>query len=171
MRILGICGSLRTGSSNRKILEAVGSLGEPSVELKIFESLADLPFYNPDLDRAPLPTAVDRFRGAVASSDALLISTPEYAHGIPGVLKNALDWLVSDEQFGGKPVGVAMGSASSGTFAETALIEVLKTMSARLPNGAIMSIPGSRVQFDRSGQPRDTQVLQALKSLVIALGT
>ena len=108
MRILAICGSLRRHSTNRALLLAVQKQAPEGTKVAIFESIRDLPHFDPDLDgedRDPedRPDAVLRLRRELAASDALLISTPEYAHGLPGSLKNALDWLVSSPVVIGKP--------------------------------------------------------------------
>src|SRR6185503_5853507 len=94
IRILAISGSLREASSNSALLAVAASLGIGSVEVSIYHELGLLPPFNPDHDRDPAPAAVDRFRARLQASDAVLIACPEYAHGVPGVMKNALDWLV-----------------------------------------------------------------------------
>jgi chromate reductase len=159
MKIFAISGSLRAGSSNTTLLHTAQKLAPSGVELVIYPSLGELPHFNPDLDRDPLPKPVRQFRETLAQSDALLISTPEYAHGIPGVLKNALDWLVSDTEFPGKPVGLILGSTGDGSFARAALIEVLSTMSAKVIPEAVVSVAGARVNDPR------TQLEKVLKSL------
>ncbi|MCE7028247.1 NAD(P)H-dependent oxidoreductase [Jiella sp. CBK1P-4] len=93
--------------------------------------LATIPPFNPDLEGAATPAAVSAFASAVAVADGLLIATPEYAHGIPGALKNALDWLVSRSEIPGKPVMLVHGS-TRGTYVRDHLREVLQTMSVRL---------------------------------------
>src|SRR5690242_8350735 len=116
MKILALSGSLRKHSSNTALLSSAKTIAEKSVQIEIYEGLADLPYFNPDLDGDSPPLPVQKLRSAISGSNALLISTPEYAHGIPGVLKNALDWLVSDPQFAGKPVGIICGSTSEGSY-------------------------------------------------------
>jgi len=111
VKTLGICGSLRKGSAHRAILEYVAST-VPDVSFSIFEGIADIPNFNPDLDQpeATPHVAVAAFRSAVEAADAVVICTPEYAYGIPGALKNALDWTVSSGSFVDKPVGVITAS-------------------------------------------------------------
>jgi NAD(P)H-dependent FMN reductase len=166
MRVLAISGSIRANSSNGAILLAA-KLCAPSVECEIVlaESLEVLPHFNPDLDGegAVLPASVTRLRAALASTDGLLISTPEYAHGIPGVLKNALDWLVSGPEMVGRPVALFSGSATEGSFAITALIEVLKTMSSNVVAEAIVSIPGVRTKISPIGEVTDPTTLAAIQ--------
>src|SRR4051812_15670286 len=122
MRILALSGSLRKGSSNTALLWAIKAMAPETCQIDIYEGLGELPYFNPDLDGDVPPLAVQNLRLAICASNALLISTPEYAHGIPGMLKNALDWLVSDPSFVGKPVGIICGAASEGSYALEALI-------------------------------------------------
>lgn len=98
MNVLAICGSLRTASINRTLLHAAIRLSPPGMEIIMSPDIGELPLYNPDLELC-LPVPVVRFRALVADSQALLIASPEYAHGMAGGLKNALDWLVSFEPF------------------------------------------------------------------------
>lgn len=168
-RILAISGSLRARSSNTALLEVVAARAAPGVELVIFRGLSELPHFNPDLDGEVLPRAVKEFRKRVAGSDALLISTPEYVHGIPGALKNALDWLVGFPEFEGKPVGVICGSASEGSFALNSLIEILNTMSAKVVMEAVLSVPGVRSKFNERAELIDEPLKAALVSVIHAL--
>jgi chromate reductase len=91
MRILGIAGSLRRGSHNRRLLRAAGDRLPPGVDLVEWDGLAGLPAYDEDLEGTP-PESVEEWRAAIADADALLIATPEYNASVPGALKNALDW-------------------------------------------------------------------------------
>ena len=147
MRILTLCGSLRARSSNRAILQAYERLAPSSISVQHYEQLGELPHFNPDLDGATVPHEVGALRSLVASADAVVISTPEYAHGLPGSFKNALDWLVSDPAFAGKPV-VILHVARGSTWALDSLREVLRTMSARIIESASISLPLGSNQLD-----------------------
>jgi chromate reductase, NAD(P)H dehydrogenase (quinone) len=103
--ILAISGSLRRVSSNTSLLLAAIDLSPPTVEMNFYNGLGDLPHFNPDLETTEIPAVMD-LKAQVKWADGLLICSPEYAHGVPGVLKNALDWLVSDEDFAGKPIAL-----------------------------------------------------------------
>src|SRR5215510_1633664 len=94
IRVLAISGSLRRASSNTALVNAAARLAPSGIEVAIYEDLDQLPPFNPDLDNDTPPTPVCEFRAALRSADAVLVSSPEYAHGVPGVLKNALDWVV-----------------------------------------------------------------------------
>ena len=141
MNLLTLCGSLRERSSNKAMLQAFGRLAEArGIAVCHWETLAELPHFNPDDDTETVPAAVGRLRGAVNAADGVVISTPEYAHALPGAFKNALDWLVSDPAFAGKPVAILYAERGS-TWALDSLREVLRTMSARVPDGAVVGLP------------------------------
>jgi chromate reductase len=131
MRILGISGSLRRGSHNRRLLRAAGDALPPGVELVEWDGLADLPAFDEDLEDA-VPAPVQAFFEAVEDSDALLIATPEYNASLPGALKNAIDWAsrpFPDNVLRDKPSAVI--GASTGLFgAVWAQAEVRKTLKA-----------------------------------------
>jgi NAD(P)H-dependent FMN reductase len=146
MGVLAISGSLRSISYNSAVLHAAGRL---LPELEVFGGLGELPLFNPDLDQAAIP-AVERWRAAVAAAEGLLIASPEYAHGISGPLKNALDWLVSMPDFPGKPVAL-WNTAPRAHHAQDALREVLRTMSAELVDLACAAIPLQGTGLDAAG--------------------
>ena len=133
MRLLAISGSLRRASTNTAALEALAKLAPEGVKVLVYRELADLPPFNPDNDiedrRKPEP--VETLRALVGASDALVIAAPEYAHGVPGALKNALDWLVASETFAGKPVAL-VNTSPRAFHAQASLRETLATMAARV---------------------------------------
>jgi chromate reductase len=139
MSILAFCGSLRRLSMNAALLRASARLAPAGRTVEIFAGIAALPLFNPDLE-ADLPPVVRALHAAVADCDALLIASPEYAHGVTGVLKNALDWLVSFEGFIDKRVAIFNASPRS-THADTSLREILTTMSANIVAGACLALP------------------------------
>jgi NAD(P)H-dependent FMN reductase len=110
MKIFAISGSLQAASSNRRILEVARTSGPDGVQVDIYDSLAEVPAFNPDLDVEPGPPVVVDLRARVGSADGVLIATPEYAYGMPGSLKNALDWLVSSGELYGRRVAILCGS-------------------------------------------------------------
>jgi NAD(P)H-dependent FMN reductase len=135
MKIAAISGSLRAGSSNSAALRAAARLAPVGVEIVPFDGIAALPFFNPDFDRDTVPEAVDAMRKLVGRVDGILISSPEYARGVAGVLKNALDWLVGSYEFPGKPVAL-INTSPRATHALAALTLTLETMSARIATDA-----------------------------------
>src|SRR5512138_474853 len=126
VRVLAISGSLRAASSNTALVGAAVLLAPGGVEVSAYQGLADIPPFNPDLDTAVPPAAVVRFRDALVGCDAILISSPEYAHGVSGVLKNALDWVVSSGELIDKPIALVNASARS-IHAQASLRETLTT--------------------------------------------
>ncbi|MFN8573936.1 MAG: NADPH-dependent FMN reductase [Gemmatimonadaceae bacterium] len=143
--VLAISGSLRAQSTNTEVLLAASQLAPPSVVVHLLSGLGEVPAFNPDLDvqGMPLPALVQALRAQVGAADALLICSPEYAHGVPGVLKNALDWLVSGPEMPHKPVALLNVSPRS-THAQASLAETLRTMSATLvfPEAVPIVLPG-----------------------------
>ncbi|MEI8571493.1 hypothetical protein U737_10655 [Methylomonas sp. LW13] len=139
MKILALSGSLRAVSINSAVLRVVKQLAPASIEVGLFSGLGDLPLYNPDLENAP-PAVALQLRNEVASADALLIASPEYAHGVTGTIKNALDWLVAFEGFVDKPV-VVLNASPRAHHADAALRETLVTMSATLIEVASIALP------------------------------
>lgn len=139
MKILAICGSLRAASINAALLRTARRLAPPEIEVTLCSLLGELPLFNPDLEAA-LPASVALLHAQVAAADALLIASPEYAHGVTGVIKNMLDWLVSFEPFVNKPVAV-LNASPRAHHADAALRETLKTMSAVIVETASISVP------------------------------
>ncbi len=133
MNVVTLCGSLRASSSNATLLAAAALVAPAGVTFERYEGLASLPPFNPDVeedaigDDRRLPAPVQALRAQVENADALLISCPEYAHGVPGTFKNALDWLVGSTRFAGTPVTL-LNSSAHATHAQAQLREVLTTM-------------------------------------------
>jgi len=109
------------------------------MKIALFDGLGELPLFNADLE-ADLPPHVLALRSAVSRADALLIASPEYAHGVSGVTKNALDWLVGADDFAGKPVAL-INAAPRARHAHESLLEILRTMSASVVADACLTLP------------------------------
>jgi len=140
MRILAISGSLRASSSNTALLQTAVALAPPDVEVVLFDGLGDLPHFNPDLDGATVPQAVSVWRSKIRDADGVVFSVPEYAHGVPGVLKNGLDWVVGSGEFVDKPVTL-FNASPRGTYAQASLTETLTVMSAKVVPEASVTLP------------------------------
>ena len=142
MRLLAISGSLRRASSNTAAVEALARIAPDAVRVIVYRDLAKLPPFNPDddVDGEPKPESVEALRELVGASNAIVIASPEYAHGVPGALKNALDWLVASEAFAGKPV-VLINVSPRAFHAQASLREILTTMAARLVPEAFATLP------------------------------
>lgn len=171
LHILAVSGSLRAESKNRALLDASQMLAPPGARLTLDWSLATLPHFNPDLDTidgSTLPPEAARWRDRVGEADGLLISSPEYAHGIPGVLKNALDWLVSSTSFPGKPVALLCASGMS-VFAPAQLKEILTTMNARFIEDASIVIPVPGGATSAATIAADAELAKLLRDALEAL--
>ena len=112
MKILAISGSLSSASSNGALLRALRAAASPPDSVTLFEALDDIPHFSPDREREHAPAAVARLRDGIGAADAVLIATPEYAGGMPGSLKNALDWLVGSGELYERPVVVVSAAPS-----------------------------------------------------------
>jgi NAD(P)H-dependent FMN reductase len=166
-RVLAISGSLRRASSNSALVEAVGRLAPVTVEVSIYRGLADLPPFNPDLDGDASPEAVTRFRARLSACDAVLISSPEYAHGVPGAMKNALDWVVGSGELVEKPVALINASGHA-KHAWASLADTLAVMSARVVLDASITVSlGS--MLDADGIIADAAMSNKLRSAIDAL--
>ena len=162
VRILAISGSLRRISSNTALLRAAAALAPEGMEIILYGGLGDLPHFNPDLEDAE-PFEVTDLRAQVRAADGLLICSPEYAHGVPGVLKNALDWLVGGVEINGKPVALVNASARA-TIAQASLQETLTVMGAKVVARTI-SLDG-RKNLDVEAMVNDPEISTALRSAI-----
>jgi NAD(P)H-dependent FMN reductase len=170
VRVLAISGSLRRTSSNSALVEAVARLAPASVSVSIYRELEELPPFNPDRDGDPPPAAVAQFRAALQACDAVLISSPEYAHGVPGAMKNALDWVVGSGELIGKPVALINASPRA-THAHASLTETLTVMSARLISPASITVPLQGRGLDAQGIATDRGLCTALSAAIDALAS
>jgi NAD(P)H-dependent FMN reductase len=136
--------------------------------MSIYRGLAELPPFNPDLDGDSAPEAVTRFRATLEASDAILISSPEYAHGVPGVVKNALDWVVGSGELIAKPIALINASARA-SRAWASLAETLAVMSAHVILEASITVPLDGRALDSNGIVGDDQLSTALRSAIDAL--
>ena len=164
IRVLAIAGSLRAASSNVALLRAAARLAPDGMTITLYEALGALPHFNPDLDVDPAPSSVRDLRAQVGLADCLLVSCPEYAHGVPGVFKNALDWLVSALEPIDKPIVLLNASPSGGHHAHAQLIEILTTMNLRLLGEASRVLPFVRRKLDATVELDDPEMRAALRS-------
>jgi NAD(P)H-dependent FMN reductase len=171
MKILGISGSLRGNSSNTTLLRILNSIPHPELEFDIFPDLGRLPHFSPELDDADASLQVRSFRAALSGCDGVVLSTPEYAFGMPGVLKNALDWTVSSGEFDGKPVAAISASPTyaGGDKAHASLLLVLSALSARVIPKASFPIPMIYKKISKSGEIVDPAITALLAGVLAEL--
>jgi NAD(P)H-dependent FMN reductase len=171
--IIGISGSLRRGSFNSALLRAAAAAVPAGVELRI-ESIRGIPLYDGDEEHASgIPSVVQALKDAIAAADGLLIATPEYNNSVPGVLKNAVDWLTRPANdiarvFRGKPVAIIGASAGGfGTIlSQNAWLPVLRTLGTRPWFGGRLLVSRASKVFDAGGALIDTAVNEQLAAFV-----
>lgn len=169
MKLFAISGSLRARSFNTALLRAASDLLPAGVGVSLYGGMANLPHFNPDLDLEPAPAPVADLRARIAEADGVLVCSPEYAHGVPGSLKNALDWIVSSGEFTDKPVLLINASPSfmGGSIAQANLMEILRVMGAKLPDEAVFSVPSVSRKIGADGA-LDEETAAAYKAALSA---
>jgi len=171
MRVLAISGSLRSKSTNAALLRAAARVAPAGMEVVTYDGIGELPHFNPDLDLDgdAAPPAVAAFRALLASAGGFVISSPEYAHGVPGSLKNALDWIVSSNEFHGKPIVLINASSKGGEKVNALLTDTLEMMEGRVLQEASILTPFARQALDPAGNVIDEAFLARLRASMEAL--
>lgn len=158
MKIVGIAGSLRKGSLNKALLNVAGTMVPEGNTFEV-EDIDDIPLYNGDVNEEGIPVAVQKVYDQFASADAIVLATPEYNYSVPGVLKNAIDWLsrVDPQPFNGKAVAIMGASPSNlGTArAQYHLRQILVYLNAFVVNKPEIQIGGAFAKFDAKGNLTD----------------
>ncbi|HRI19574.1 MAG TPA: NAD(P)H-dependent oxidoreductase [Panacibacter sp.] len=167
MKIVAIPGSLRAGSSTHAIIKAFAGKLPADVEFEIYNVLQTLPHFN---DSDEIPVAVNELRNLIMSADGILFCTPEYAFGIPGSLKNALDWMVGSTVLTNKPTAV-ITAATGGDKAHASLLLVLTALSAKVTGNSKLLISFVRSKLNEKGEVKDAATAQAIASVATALIT
>ncbi len=170
VHILALSGSLRAGSSNARLLRAAARLAPEGARFTFYDQqIATMPHFSPDLDEegAVAPPEVAKFRHLLGAADGVLICCPEYAHGVPGAFKDALDWIVSSGELTDKPVALLMASASGAEYARAALVPTLKVMGAKIVFER--SLVFSPSYLDEAGDISDPETSQIVREAVASL--
>ena len=158
-KVLGILGSTKANSNNERLLRRVGKLIEENIEFSIFNQIAELPHFNPDLDNDAVAPLVTDFRNRITEADGVLICTPEYVFSIPGSLKNALEWTVSTVVFSDKPLGIITVSAS-GEKGHEQLQLIMRTLGANFNEDTLLLIGGIKGKVNEQGEITHTETLE-----------
>ena len=168
--ILAVSGSLRSNSSNTFILKAIIAMAPVQVHIYMYNGIGDLPHFNPEIEHDQL-VAVENWRKHVQGADGVIICTPEYAFGVPGVLKNALDWLVGSGELNGKPVAAISASplATGGDKALSSLENTLTALGTVKSERTLLKIPFIPKKLDAAGVLTDEATRQQLKEVLGAL--
>ncbi len=167
--ILAISGSTRKHSTNRSFIKAIADIAKDMFTVTVFEELTEIPHFNPDLDDgivAPPPQVAD-FRRQIAEADGVIICTPEYAMGVPGTLKNAIDWTVSSCEFSGKPVALITAS-SQGQKGHASLLETLNIIECQINNDTQLVVSFAKTKITQDGVIKDFETLHQIKNLITA---
>jgi NAD(P)H-dependent FMN reductase len=167
INILAISGSLRSNSSATSVLKHVMKLFPETINFKFYEGIGKLPHFD---DGENVAQEVDAFRRLLTEADGIFICQPEYAFGVAGALKNALDWTVSSGELVNKPVALVT-AATGGDKAHAALSLTLNALSAKVGEGATLLIPFVRTKLNDKGEVINKEIAQSLTSITEALVT
>jgi len=165
-KVLAISGSTRSNSTNHHLLQAIAALTANDFDWAFWKGLSDIPPFNPDEDKETdtAPSPVLAFRQLLRESDGVIICTPEYAHGVPGALKNAIDWTVSSADFSHKPTAL-ITAATDGKYGHAALLETLKVIEAKNIEQLQLLIPFVRTKIN-AGRITDEATMKAIRQLM-----
>ena len=167
-KIIALSGSTRKASSNLNIIKAIEELSKDSFTFEIFYDLAELPHFNPDLDNENVPENIIQFRKKLKEADGILICTPEYAIGVPGTLKNAIDWTVSSMEFSHKPVALITASLS-GEKAHKSLLGTLLIIESRMTAHTQLLISYVKTKLTSDGKIKEKDTLADIQKLINSL--
>lgn len=164
LKLLAISGSLRRDSYNTAAIEALCEIAPNNIEIVIGE-IKDLPLFNPDLENTHIPALAD-LKAKLAEASGLIIASPEYAHGISGPMKNALDWLVSGAEFPYKPI-MLINTSPRASHALAALKEVLTTMSGIIIESACVTVPLLSSNLNKAGIVANSEISNTLRNCLV----
>ena len=168
IKIFAISGSTRKASSNLNLIKAIAGLTSEIFDITIFQDLSELPHFNPDLDNGNVPESVADFRRQLREADGILICSPEYAIGVPGTLKNAIDWTVSSMEFSKKPVALITASLS-GEKAHSSLLGTLLIIESRMTADTQLLISFVKTKVSNDCKITDNETLKSINKLTQSL--
>jgi len=171
LNILLISGSVRKHSYNTALLNAIYKLALEEIKIEFSNSIVELPAFIPNVDENSFPETVKQLITKIRQADGIIISTPEYAHGIPGTLKNALDWMVDTDALVLKPVVVTSVSTSGlgGVRSHCSLVQILSAMNANVVIDGSLCVPYAKIKFDENLILTDNITMKALEISLLAL--
>jgi len=164
-KILAVSGSLRTTSSNTVILKAIQKIVPPHIDFVFYQDMASLPAFDDSME--PSQPVID-WRRQLAEADGVFICSPEYAFGIPGALKNAMDWTVGSGELVNKPLAL-ITAATGGDKAHAAWLQIFTALSANILEGGALLIPFVRSKLNSDGEVTDATTWKAIQEVLHAL--
>lgn len=171
MDIVAISGSIRPNSYNTALLRAAAALAPQGMHVSVYDGLQELPVFAPTVDESDIPESVNALMSRVRQAHGVIISTPEYAHGVSGVLKNALDWFVASDALVLKPVVATSVSTSAlgGARGHASLLLTLSAMNAQVVADGSLTVPFAKLRFGDGGELVDEITRDAIKVTLAAL--
>ena len=164
-KILAISGSTRKDSTNHHLIKAIEELTKDIFEINIYEGLSTLPHFNPDNNNESVAKEVAIFRSLINDSDGVIVCTPEYAHGVPGTLKNAIDWTVSSNEFYQKPT-MLITASTDGKFAHQSLLETLRVIETKNIDQLQLLIQFAKTKINNDEKITDKKTLEEILNLI-----
>jgi len=165
-KVVAISGSTRQNSTNENLIKAIADLSTESIDITVFNGIANLPQFNPDNDGDNAAPEVAGFRQQLKNADGIIICTPEYAHGVPGALKNAIDWTISSSEFPHKPT-MLITASTDGKYGHKALLETLKVIEAKNVENLQLVISFVKTKISADGKITDEKTLTEVKGLIV----
>jgi len=166
-KVVAISGSTRQNSTNDGLIKAIADLSAENIDITVFNGIASLPQFNPDNDGDNVAPEVSGFRQLLNNADGIIICTPEYAHGVPGALKNAIDWTISSSEFPHKPT-MLMTASTDGKYGHKALLETLKVIEAKNVENLQLVISFVKTKISADGKITDEKTLAEVKRLIVS---
>jgi NAD(P)H-dependent FMN reductase len=164
-KVIAISGSTRQNSINHSLIKAIADLSAENLDITIFDGIANLPQFNPDNDGDNVADEVADFRQQLNNADGVIICTPEYAHGVPGTLKNAIDWTISSSSFPHKPT-MLITASTGGQYGHKALMETLKAIEAKNIDNLQMVIPFVKTKISMDNKITNENTLAEVETLI-----
>lgn len=164
-KVLAISGSTRQQSSNDSLIKAIADLSDDALDITKYKRIAFLPQFNPDDDVDDILCEVAEFRQKLNNAEGIIICTPEYAHGVPGSLKNAIDWTISSSNFPHKPT-MLITASTDGKYGHAALLEILKIIEAKNVMNLQLVIPFIKTKINKDGKIIDDKTRDEVMKLI-----
>lgn len=161
-KVLAISGSTRQNSTNHRLIEAITDIMKENFDIQLYDGLSLLPYFNPDDDGEHVSKEVTLFRQLLGNADGVIICTPEYAHGVPGILKNAIDWTVGSGNFSHKPT-LLVTASTDGKCGHQSLMETLRVIEAKNIDTLQLLISFASTKINNDNQIIDPQTFESVK--------